>query len=271
MTSHAVALRCSVHNWTESAATGAQDLKAAVPKQLRTKVLKLTEKYIGTSKLPEWMKEMKSEVEIEMEAAAAKDEAKSAATGAKDAAASGSKGDEAGAAKGDDAATTGDGAADTVAESQQAAATGATAGAAAQGFKDGDEVVLSAKKQKTFYDGRRAKIIAVLSQHLKIEMLGGPRCGEVLKRPVGAFSRAKGKDDGVAAFLVAADTGAKDVAAGATSAATGAPTSAATGAPTSAATGAPTSEAAGAGNDAGDGDDAWGSCEDIFGSTEDVQ
>ena len=41
-----------------------------------------------------------------------------AATGAKDAAASGSKGDEAGAAKGDDAATTGDGAADTVAESQ---------------------------------------------------------------------------------------------------------------------------------------------------------
>ena len=58
--------------WSTTAATGAGNVNEAVPKQARAKVLKVTEKYIGSTESSlEWFEQMKSEVEADAAAAAA--------------------------------------------------------------------------------------------------------------------------------------------------------------------------------------------------------
>ena len=67
LTRSAVALRCAVPGWADTAATGACDVKESVPKQLRAKVVKLTEKYMGSAKSScEWLEQMKVEVEADV-------------------------------------------------------------------------------------------------------------------------------------------------------------------------------------------------------------
>ena len=113
-------------------------------------------------------------------------------------------------------------------------------------FGVGDFVVISSKKFKAKYDGRKGKVLAVLTNSVKLEVLDGPSSGETVKRPFSALELVTKASD--------ATTGSQDsqqsailslLAAGG-------------------------GKAAVADAQAGD-DSAWGDVGEIFGDVQDVQ
>ena len=108
-----------------------------------------------------------------------------------------------------------------------------------------------AKKQKTSYHGRKAKIVAILTSQVKLEMLEGPARGEQLKRPLSAVQSWWSADTGAPAETKSNEADAEAAATAASAGATG----------NGAVAGAAATGAA-----AGD----WGDCKDMFGDVGDV-
>ena len=108
-----------------------------------------------------------------------------------------------------------------VAKEQPAAATGALGeGWTGTAFLEGQVVVMHTKTNKEWYDGRRGKVLAVLTNHLRLLVLDGPKQGGEIRRPFGMVTPVP-----AVAALTDAETpqqGEKDAEGQATKAATGA-------------------------------------------------
>ena len=76
----------------------------------------------------------------------------------------------------------GGGAVPTAPASETGAAAESRPAASVERFSVGDEVVVSATKQKDKFNGQRAKVVRLLLTNVKVEMISGPAKGEVVDK-----------------------------------------------------------------------------------------
>ena len=190
--SSVVAARLDINEWdVATAATGAVDIKEAVPKALRGKVVKLTDKYLapgaGKAAYLAWLDKMKAEVAEDVKLEQEKREAEKKVKEEKEKTEKEEKEKKEKEQKGKEEGR-GGGGGGAPAASSGGGGSGPICHATVAGWWHGkpvvgDEVIVTVSKDKDKHNGFKALVRAARTDDATVEMLEGPGKGDELKIP----------------------------------------------------------------------------------------